>query len=97
VIEPTGDDVDSQMGIGTFFIDPQYTDYRKLASPNPICTLESFLITHQSNPAFQLFHEKLTKFLKWFLPQCGVPVQQRNFRLNLSHQVRLKFNILIYV
>jgi hypothetical protein len=94
-IEPTKDDVDLQMNIGAFFIDPQYTDYRKLASPNLICTFKSFLIAHQSDPAFQPFHEKLTKFLKWILPQCEVPVQ-RNFRLNLSEQVCLKFNNYVY-
>jgi hypothetical protein len=92
--EPTKADPEiSQMGIGPFHIDTQYTDYRKLASPNPACTLQSFQTAHQSNPTFQSFPEKLTKFIKWFLPQCQVRVQ-RNFRLDPSAQVCVEKDIL---
>lgn len=81
-------------GFNSFRIDLQYTDYRKLASPNPTCTLDSFEAAYQSNPAFQSFREKLTKFLKWFLPHCNISIPPRNFRLDPVDEVRKILNLL---
>ncbi|KAF7773496.1 hypothetical protein Agabi119p4_5663 [Agaricus bisporus var. burnettii] len=79
--ETNDSEISHEAGINPFTIDPQFTDYRKLASPKPTSTLNSFEASYQSTPAFQSFGEKLSKFLRQFLPQCGIPLPQRNFKL----------------
>ncbi|EKM77927.1 hypothetical protein AGABI1DRAFT_42300 [Agaricus bisporus var. burnettii JB137-S8] len=68
-------------------VDQQYTDYRKLASPKPTSTLQSFEASYQSTPAFQSFGEKLSKFLRQFLPRYDIPVPYRNFKLSSLDEI----------
>lgn len=75
-------------------ITQEYSDLRKLRSPESPCSFAEFEASRTSdNPAFLSFRKGLTNFLKVFLPANGIPFPDlgpsgaRNFKIKAENKV----------